>query len=197
MPDVDREALKKMTPEERREFMRKRFENMTPEQREELRKRRERMGDKGQPDRPGGMAASFVERWLRQDPGFQEAMKAQRETMKKISEDLRALHEATRNKLQDKELTPEQRKQIIEDAKTRARALMGQILDGRIRFQKFVTNLIEEHKEEILDEAGNAIFRPRGRRPGEDAAGQGPGPAGDQDRPRPQRRGRTRRADGE
>jgi len=192
LPDVDREALKKMTPEERREFMRKRFENMTPEQREELRKRRQQGGDKG---RPGGMAGSFIERWLRHNPEFQETMKAQRESMKKIGQDLRALHEATRKKLHDKELTPEQRQRIIEDAKTQARALMGQILDGRIRFQKFVTKLIEEHREEILDEAGNVIFRPRRRKRGDDAAGQRPGQDGDLDRPGPERKRRTRRPD--
>ncbi len=168
---VDREALKKMTPEERREFMRKRFENMTPEQREEMRERR------GQGR--GGRGAWFVERWLRDNDEFKNAKEAHHEAMKKIGEDLRALHKATREKLQDKDLTPEQKKQVIEDAKAPARALMGRLFDGRIRFQKFVTGLIEEHKEEILDAASEKVFSRRGnKRRGRNGADQGQGQGG-------------------
>lgn len=160
MTEADREKLKNMTPEERREFLRKKRESMTPEQREAMQKRRQ--GGQG-----GGQAGHpIIERFLRQNEEFKAAMETHKEAMKSIGEELRALQDATRKKMQDKELTKEEREQILNDAKTQSRALLGKILDERVSFQNKVTALIEKNREEILDQATGMIFQQRGKRGG-------------------------------
>ena len=72
--------------------------------------------------------------------------------------------------------TPEEKEQVVTDAKVKAKVLLTTLTDQGIEFRKKVLLVLEENKEEMIDKAVERIFT---RRPRQFGAGEGMGGAGE------------------
>ena len=127
-------------------------------------------GPDQQPDAPGaagrplGPAGSYIDRFLETHPRFAELVKKHHEEQQAILEQLRALRRDTLENARAAQ-TPEERRRIVEGSKDKATELVTALTDGAIAFRKKALALLEEHKDEVIQQAVNAMFAPPAARP--------------------------------
>ena len=114
----------------------------------------------------------FILWFLQQYPDVKAAVQDHKAKLDALRDELQALRRTVRDKLVNAP-GPDERQQIIDDAKADAGAILTKVVDEAIRHHRTMADLVEKHKDDIVKRAVERIFL----RPVLGGPGMGPGNA--------------------
>ncbi len=126
---------------------------------------RARRGRDLRPEARYRRGGGFVMRYLHNNEQFKAELKKHMKTTKRLHKRAQAIRQEVREKLHDPDLTPEEREEIVEEAKEDTAAILTKIVDEAIRHRKVVNRIIEANKEDIVEKTVERIFSRRRGQP--------------------------------